>query len=73
MKVRDLIAELSKHAEANPQVIVTWETTINDIDTKHIYLSADGDLVIDADGNQYKERIMTQKGWTQRPNEGGCP
>ncbi len=69
MTVRELIDALSKHAEANPRVVVTWETTIHDIDDDQIYLSADGDLVIDADANSYKEQIMTQKGWTKNYGE----
>lgn len=69
MTVRELIAVLSKHAEANPPVLVTWETTIHTLDEDQIYLSADGDLIIDADSNSYKEQIMTIKGWT-REGEG---
>lgn len=65
MTVRELIAVLSKH-DADRRVIVTWETTIHDLDEDQIYLSADGDVVIDADANAYKERIMTVKGWTRR-------
>jgi len=72
MTVRELIAALSKHADANPRVVVTWETTIHNLDEDQIYLSADGDIVIDADGNAYKEKIMTKKGWT-RNNEGDHP
>ena len=67
MTVRELIAALSKHADANPRVIITWETTVHDIDEDEIYLSADGDLVIDADANSYKEDFMTKKGWTRSP------
>lgn len=70
MTVRELIAVLSKHADADPRVVVTWETTIHDIDEDQIYLSADGDLVIDADANAYKKRIMTQAGWTKHNGEG---
>jgi hypothetical protein len=62
--VRELIAALSKHVEANPEVLTTWETTFHTIDEDQIYLSADGDLVIDADANAYKEQIMTEKGWS---------
>lgn len=68
MTVRELIAELSKH---NPdrRVVVTWETTIHNVDEDQVYLSADGDVVIDADANSYKERITTQKGWTSNAGE----
>lgn len=69
MTVRELIAALSTYAEANPNVVVTWETTVNEIDGDQIYLSADGDVVIDADANAYKEQIVTQKGWTRRSYE----
>lgn len=68
MTVLDLITALSKHMDANPRVITTWETTIHDLDEDQIYLSADGDLVIDADANSYKKQIMTLKGWT-RPED----
>ena len=66
MTVRELIAVLSKHADANPRVITTWETTIHDLDEDQIYLSADGDVVIDADANSYKQQITSTKGWTRR-------
>ena len=66
MTVRDLIAALSKHADANPRVITTWETTIHDLDEDQVYLSADGEVVIDADANSYKKQIMSTKGWTRR-------
>lgn len=69
MTVRELIAVLSKHTDADRRVVVTWETTIHDIDEDQIYLSADGDVVIDADANAYKEQIVTKKGWTR--NNGG--
>lgn len=70
MTVRDLIAVLSKHAAENPDVLVTWETAFHTIDEDQIYLSADGDLIIDADANNYKERIITEKGWSwTRPEE----
>lgn len=65
MTVRELIAALSKHVDANPRVVVTWETTIHNVDEDAVYLSADGDLVIDADANNYKEQIMTRPGWTR--------
>ena len=69
MTVRELIDALSKYADANPSVIVTWETTVHEIDEDQVYLSADGDVVIDADANAYKEKIMTQKGWTRSDYE----
>lgn len=65
MTVRELIAVLSRHADANPRVITTWETTIHDLDEDQVYLSADGDVVIDADANSYKKQITTTKGWTR--------
>jgi hypothetical protein len=65
MTVRELIAALSTYVDANPRVVVTWETTVHEIDEDQVYLSADGDVVIDADANAYKEKIMTQKGWTR--------
>jgi hypothetical protein len=70
MTVRELIEELSKH-RPDAEVLVTWETTFHTIDIDQIYLSADSDVVIDADANAYKERIMTQKGWswTRRNSE----
>jgi hypothetical protein len=67
--VRDLIFALAKYAETNPRVVTTWESTIHDLDEDQIYLSADGDLVIDADANSYKAQIMTTKGWTQSTGE----
>lgn len=69
MTVRELIDALSNYVEANPNVVVTWETTVHEIDADQIYVSADGDVVIDADANAYKEKIMTQKGWTRRDYE----
>lgn len=73
MTVRELIAVLSKYADVNPRVIVTWETTIHEVDEDQVYLSADDDVVIDADANAYKEKIMTQKGWTTRRNYEDVP
>lgn len=67
MTARALIAALSKH-RPDAEVLVTWESTFHQVDEDQIYVSADGDVVIDADGNAYKEQIMTQKGlsWTRR-------
>lgn len=68
MTVHELIAALSKH-DPDRRVVVTWETTIHDLDEDQVYLSADGDVVIDGDANSYKERITTQKGWTSNTRE----
>ncbi len=68
MTVRELVAALSKH-EPDRRVVVTWETTIHDVDEDQIYLSADGDVVIDGDGNSYKKNITTEKGWTSPTRE----
>lgn len=69
MTVSELIDALSKHADANQRVVVTWEGTVHDVDEDQIYLSADGDVVIDADANAYKEQIMTKKGWMSSTEE----
>lgn len=72
MTIRELAAVLAKHIEAGAsdvEVFVTWEATIHQLDDDEVYLSADGDLVIDGDANVYKDRITSEKGWT-RPNEG---
>jgi hypothetical protein len=66
--VRELIEALSKH-RPDAKVLVTWETTFHTIDEDQIYVSADRDVVIDADANAYKEQIMAQKGWTRRAYE----
>ena len=63
MTVRELIEVLSKH-DPDCRVVTTWESTIHDLDDDEVYLSADGDVVIDADANSYKEQAMTTKGWT---------
>lgn len=67
MTVRELIASLSKH-QPDAEVLVTWESTFHQVDEDQIYVSADGDVMIDADANSYKEQIMTYKGlsWTRR-------
>lgn len=63
MTVRQLIDLLSKHVEANPEVLITWESTCHEIYEDSVYLSADGDLVLDGDADSYKKQIMTIKGW----------
>lgn len=66
MTVRELI-ELLKTKPQEVQVIVTWEGTAHPIEDdsapggSNVYMSHDGVLVIDADGCQDKEEIMTGK------------
>lgn len=62
MTVRELMAVLSTKDPA-AAVVVTWETTCHELDPDSVYVSADGDVVIDADGNSYKEKIVTVPGW----------
>jgi hypothetical protein len=60
MTVRELIAELQKHVESNPDAIVTWEGTVHELTTEHLYRGRHPRtgrqvLFIDADGCFYKQ------------------
>lgn len=56
MKISELIevlqARLQKHGDV--EVVTTWESIQVDIAPQNVYLSTDGRLYIDADGNSYK-------------------
>lgn len=59
MKISQLIEVLKRRLEkhGDRDVEVTWESTTRSIDPDNIYLSSDGLLYIDADGNFYKGRF----------------
>lgn len=63
MKISELIAELerrkAKHGDI--KVFITWESTIHSFNLREIYASTSPDtdekaLLVDADGNAYKDR-----------------
>lgn len=58
MTVRELI-ELLKTKPQDAEVIITWESTEHGISDETVYMSHGGQLVLDADGCQDKESIMT--------------
>ena len=59
MIISELIAtlqvRLEKHGDVT--VVTTWEGITVKIDPSSIYLSKDGSLFIDADGNSYKNEF----------------
>ena len=56
--VRELINWLSEYPPDTP-VRITWEGILRDVDNSTIYMSHDGVLLIDADGNLYKEDFQS--------------
>jgi len=56
MSISELIGELQSRLRTHGEreVKITWESTKHEIDPSRIYLSQDGPLYIDADGNFYK-------------------
>ena len=58
MKVMELIEALNKYPQ-NLEVLITWESTFSDLDNEKIYQAKDGTVILDADENFYKERIMS--------------
>lgn len=67
MTVKELIFELQKR-DPHAEVRVTWEGVIQAIDAENIYCSADGVVLIDGDGNSYKEQFEKENikdGWPQ--------
>jgi len=61
MTVAELIAELQKHPPESP-VVGTWEGVFAEV---HVYRGADGTVLLDVDGNSYKDRFQ-QEGWRCR-------
>ena len=55
MTVAELIKELQKFPSAI-EVKVIWDAVIREITASNLYVSKCG-LIIDADGNQYKDEI----------------
>lgn len=54
MNVRELIEMLSLYPK-DMKVIITWESTLKSIQKENIYVSKEGHLYLDSDGNFYKE------------------
>lgn len=50
--VKILQNRIKKHGDI--EVIGTWEGTDHEIDTDNIYMTKNGNLAIDVDGNSYK-------------------
>ena len=48
MTVAELIAELQRR-KPDALVLVTWETTVHEIEPEFVYESLEGDVMIDAD------------------------
>ena len=53
LKVEQLINILKKYPK-DMKVMITWESTVNEIKAHNIYESHTGSLYLDADGNSYK-------------------
>jgi len=58
MNIEELKGILNLY-DSNAQVMVTWESIFCEIDVDSIYKAPNGVIVIDADGNFYKERIVS--------------
>ncbi len=57
MKVHELVDELLKY-DLDAEVKVTWEGCIIPLNQSNVYVhSENGDVLIDADNNDYKERF----------------
>ena len=57
MKVIEFIKALQDY-ETKADVMYTWESISGPIEVKNIYLSRDGEVVIDCDNNYYKKAIQ---------------
>lgn len=57
MKVGELVKLLQGYRQ-DEEVVVTWEGVLSGIEGSNIYLAANGNVIIDADGNCYKQRIQ---------------
>ena len=53
MTVRELI-EILKTKPQDAEVLLTWEGSLRQIDDDNVYVSHDGPLIIDVDGNSSK-------------------
>jgi hypothetical protein len=58
MTVKELIRELKKFS-SDLEVKATWESVIVELNPDNFYVSKDGILLIDADGNSYKEKYTS--------------
>lgn len=58
MKVKQLI-EILQNQNPDASVKVTWEGIFRDISLSGIYRNPRGTLMIDADENSYKKRILS--------------
>lgn len=56
MTTEELIEQLKLYPGRT--VVITWEGTANEIGPENIYLAHDGRLILDADDNFYRERII---------------
>ncbi len=57
MTVAELVEVLRRYPP-DTRVQVTWETTVHEIDEDAVYLTPYDGLLIDADGNAYKEWFL---------------
>lgn len=57
MKIKEFIIALSDF-DLEVEVKCTWEGQTWDIEPKNIYRAKNGIVLIDSDGNFYKERFM---------------
>ena len=56
MNVGELIEILSLYPQ-DMKVLITWESTTQALQKQNIYISKEEHLVLDADGNSYKEEF----------------
>lgn len=54
LTVKELIDVLKKYPQ-NMKVMITWESTVNELRKKFVYESITGTLYLDGDYNFYKE------------------
>ncbi|MDD5510620.1 MAG: hypothetical protein PHI12_07420 [Dehalococcoidales bacterium] len=68
MNIDQLIDELKKYP-GKSQVLVTWEGTEHELETDMVYQVTSGVVMLDADGNFYKEDYISE-GRVRDPLEG---
>ncbi len=57
--IKELIDILCKFP-IDTKICITWESTINSLEKENIYMSKWGVVLLDADGNSYKEDYEMQ-------------
>ena len=58
MTVHELIVELLRYP-GSCKVVVTWKSTVHELDYDGVYQAPSGTVLIDGDGSSYKERFVS--------------